>query len=316
MSLPSLSVVVPNYNHSQFLPAALGAILEQSVPASEVIVIDDASTDNSLEILNGFARKHPNLKVHRNEKNQGVLFGMRRGIELANSEYVLFAAADDQVLPRFFEKSLRLLARHPEAGLSCTVSTWRYEDSGLEFHMSAGMAEQPAYLPPEELVQLGQKGKLMISSSSVLFRKSALESVGGFRPELRWHTDWFACFTSAFRFGLCYVPEPLSLVNIVPKSFYTGRKLDEHREVLQRILELLCSSGFADVKPRVRDSGALSLFEFEILRIMRAHPEFRYFLTPTFVRRALRRRIELMGRNHLPKWVARLVLNTFYRHKR
>src|SRR5205809_2814761 len=124
MSLPSLSVVVPNYNHSQFLPAALGAILEQSVPASEVIVIDDASTDNSLEILNGFARKHPNLKVHRNEKNQGVLFGMRRGIELARSDYVLFAAADDQVLPGFFEKSLRLLARHPEAGLSCTVSTW------------------------------------------------------------------------------------------------------------------------------------------------------------------------------------------------
>jgi len=182
--------------------------------------------------------------------------------------------------------------------------------------MSAGMAGQPAYLPPEELVQLGQKGKLMISSSSVLFRKSALESVGGFRPELRWHTDWFACFTSAFRFGLCYVPEPLSLVNIVPKSFYTGRKLDEHREVLRRILELLCSSDFADVKPRVRDSGALSLFEFEILRIIRADPEFRYFLTPTFVRRALRRRIELMGRNHLPKWVARLALNTFYRHRK
>src|SRR5437870_3666053 len=53
MGLPTLSVILPNYNHRRFLPAYLKAILSQSVPATEVIVIDDASTDNSMDNLKG-----------------------------------------------------------------------------------------------------------------------------------------------------------------------------------------------------------------------------------------------------------------------
>src|SRR5437762_2359536 len=95
MSLPTLSVVVPNYNHAHYLPKCLAAILGQSLPPTEVIMIDDGSTDNSLEVLGQLAREHPNLHVHRNERNRGVVWTANRGIDLAQGDYLFFTAADD-----------------------------------------------------------------------------------------------------------------------------------------------------------------------------------------------------------------------------
>src|SRR6516162_3620841 len=96
---------------------------------------------------------------------------LNKGVGLCRGDYVFIGSADDQILPGLFEQSMRLLAKHPQAGLSCTLSEWRYEDSGLSWYMSAGMADGPAFLSPDDMVRLGKQGKLMISSSSVIFRK-------------------------------------------------------------------------------------------------------------------------------------------------
>lgn len=74
-----LSVVVPNYNHAQYLPEALNAILNQSCRPMEVIVIDDCSTDNSVEVIEAFIRMDPIIRLYRNERNRGVNFSMNRG---------------------------------------------------------------------------------------------------------------------------------------------------------------------------------------------------------------------------------------------
>ena len=96
-TLPSLSVVLPNFNHAQHLPASLAAILSQSLPALEIIVIDDCSTDNSVEVIQSFAAKHSTIRFIRNEVNQGVVWNMNHGLKLARGDYVVFPAADDQV---------------------------------------------------------------------------------------------------------------------------------------------------------------------------------------------------------------------------
>jgi glycosyltransferase involved in cell wall biosynthesis len=314
MNLPSLSVVLPNYNHGKFLPTALRSILEQSAAPMEVIVIDDASTDNSLEILSQYEREHPNLKVYRNEKNQGVVYGLNRGLGLARGEYVTFPGADDEVVQGLFEKSLVLLARHPQAGLCCAVAEWRETFSGLTWHMAAGMAQAPCYLSPDDLVRLGKKGKLGIVTSSCIFKTEPLRAMGGFPLELRWHADWFACHVTGFRHGVCFVPEVLSVANLLPRSYYqAGHKTGEHRQVMLKLLERLDSESCADVLPRLRASGALSLFAMPLLRLVAGRREFRHFMNFTLLRRALRRSAELQAKRFFPVWLARWCLNRFYR---
>lgn len=312
MTLPTLSVIVPNYNHAHYLPNFFKAVLSQSATITELIILDDASTDNSVEIIRRIAAENPFIRLVQNEKNLGCMPTLNKGLELARGDYVFTGGVDDEVMPGFFEKSMTLLAKYPEAGLCSTASEWKYVDSGLSWLMAFGLAEHPAYLGPEELVRLGKRGKLMISSSSVIYRRDALDNVGRFQLALRWHADWFACFISAFRFGLCYLPEPLSLVNIIPKSFYTGRKKEEQREVLWKLLELLNSPDFADVRTRVRDSGALSLFSIPMLKIMLSRRKFWPFINLTYLRRTLWRSAELTGKRLLPRWLARAVLNRLY----
>jgi len=312
--MPSLSVVVPNFNHAKYLPLSLPAILQQSFRPLEVIVLDDASTDNSVEVIERFARENPTIRLVRNEKNLGVMPNLNKGVSLARGDYVFIGSADDEAMPGLFEASMRLLAQHDKAALCSTISEWRYVDSGLSWQMATGLADKPCYLSPTDLVRLGCRGKLMISSSSVVFRKAALLDVGIFIPELRWHADWFACFISAFRFGMCYVPESLSVVNILPKSYYTaGSKRLDHQQVLLGILQRLNSPAFADVRPRVRDSGALSLFSIPILKIMLSRREFWPFINLTLLRRTLWRSAELTGKRVLPKWLAREILKRLYR---
>ena len=108
MNVPALSVAIPNYNHAQYLPRCLDSILSQSVQPFEILVLDDASTDNSVAIIQRYASQHPHVRLHRNEHNLGAVANINQAFELSQGDYVFVPSADDEVVPGFFEKSLKL----------------------------------------------------------------------------------------------------------------------------------------------------------------------------------------------------------------
>src|SRR3954468_19523305 len=119
MPTADLSVFLANYNHARYLPRALDAVLSQSVRPREVIVLDDASTDDSPRILSEYAQQHDNVRVVRNDRNRGVVANYNRGIAMAQGKYLFLAAVDDYVVPGFFEKALAQLEANPQAGMCC-----------------------------------------------------------------------------------------------------------------------------------------------------------------------------------------------------
>lgn len=313
MNFPTLSVAIPNFNHAQYLPRCLESILQQSVQPFEILVLDDCSTDNSVEVIQAYARKHPHVRLHRNEKNLGAVGNMNLGFHLAHGDYICSPSADDELVPGFIEKSLGLLALHPQAALSCTIAEWHDVGSGLKWHMGVGMAERPSYLSPDSLVRLGRQGKFLICTSSVILKREPLLGLGGYAPELGWHVDWFVTSVLAFRHGLCYIPKPLSNFYLHDTSFYhKGRKSGKHLQVLATVMDRLLAPDCDDVAPRVRDSGALSLFGWTIVRMMLRHRKYRWFLTPLLLRRSTWRSAELLGKRILPKPMARLCLRLLY----
>jgi len=139
--MPTLSVIVPNYNHGQLLPACLNAMLRQSVQPHEIIIIDDGSTDNSVEVMEDFVRRYPQIKMYRNEVNCGVLKTLNRAIGLATGDFIsafaaaAFGAALVMALPGFsppveagssmpVDKSDRLDYR--PVGTDCSQEAWPY----------------------------------------------------------------------------------------------------------------------------------------------------------------------------------------------
>lgn len=102
--MPKVSVIVPVYNSEQELRDCLDSLVEQTEKDIEIIVIDDASTDNSPEIEAEYQKKYPNVKVYRNERNLGQSETRNRGIELAGGDYIAFLDSDDYVNPGMYEE--------------------------------------------------------------------------------------------------------------------------------------------------------------------------------------------------------------------
>jgi len=97
-----ISVIIPTYNHCRFLVSAIDSALSQTLKPSEVIVVDDGSTDETSNLLNAYEGK---IRVVR-QKNQGVAAARNRGAEIATGEYLAFLDADDLWLPRKLEMQL------------------------------------------------------------------------------------------------------------------------------------------------------------------------------------------------------------------
>ena len=92
-----VSIVVPVYNASKYLKTCLDSLVNQTIDDMEIIAIDDASLDNSLDILKDYAKNYSFLKVYSNTKNMGQGWTRNRGISLASGEYIGFLDADDYV---------------------------------------------------------------------------------------------------------------------------------------------------------------------------------------------------------------------------
>lgn len=102
-----VSVVISNYNYGHFLAGAIDSILSQSYPAIEVIVVDDASTDHSGQILNDYLGR---VKVVQQPDNQGQISAYNHGFALATGEIVIFLDADDQFRPGAIAKIVSTFA--------------------------------------------------------------------------------------------------------------------------------------------------------------------------------------------------------------
>ena len=88
-----ISVVLTSFNYASFLPRAIKAVLQQSVKPSEFIIIDDDSTDSSIDIIEEYARSSPQIKVVRNDRNRGVIRSINHGLEIATNPFILFSTA-------------------------------------------------------------------------------------------------------------------------------------------------------------------------------------------------------------------------------
>jgi GT2 family glycosyltransferase len=114
---PLLSVIIPNWNGAHHLPTCLDALREQSYPWIEVIVVDNASTDESQALLR---TRYPEVRTLVLERNVGLTGAINRGFQLARGELIASLNNDTQVTPMWATQLVRALQKHPEAGMAAS----------------------------------------------------------------------------------------------------------------------------------------------------------------------------------------------------
>jgi glycosyltransferase involved in cell wall biosynthesis len=193
----SVSVVIPTYNRAREVSAAIDSALAQTRPALEVIVVDDGSTDETMEVL---ARYGETIRVVR-QANQGVSAARNAGIAAARGDLLAFLDSDDAWLPQSLELRAARIEADPELGLvHCGVD---FEGSGIRLD---GMEGSVAL----EILRL-DRSVIIAHGSGVMVPRRVAEEVGGFDVRMRVSEDWDFCYRVAARYRIGFVSEVLVL---------------------------------------------------------------------------------------------------------
>lgn len=180
MRAPLISVIMPVYNAALFVREAIESVLAQTLGDFELIVIDDASTDRSREVLGGIT--DPRCRVLANATNLGAAETKNRGIEEARGEFLAFLDADDLAVPRRFARQVEWLRAHPDVGVL---------GANMEYIDTTG--KSLATFDLAELDSRALRARLLfrngIAQSSVMLRAAAL-SKSRFRREFEPAEDY------------------------------------------------------------------------------------------------------------------------------
>ncbi|MCB1876753.1 MAG: glycosyltransferase family 2 protein [Chromatiales bacterium] len=186
----SISAVVPSYNNAPYLPAAIGSIRSQVPAVSEIIVVDDGSTDDTARVI---AQLGDGIRYLRQD-NSGPSAARNRGLAQARGDWIAFLDADDQWTQDKLEKQLKALQRHPELGLiagdmaEIDLSGTIITPSVLAKHhlqeRFQALDGAPAENPVASLLE-----KNFIPTGTVLARRALLMEAGGFPEDIRFGED-------------------------------------------------------------------------------------------------------------------------------
>jgi len=169
---PQLSVILTTYNDGRFVAEALESILGQTFTDFEVVVADDVSTDNTLDIVSRY--KDPRIRILQNKVNLGLARNLNAALPHCRAELVARQDGDDVSLPERFARQIAFLQHQPEVALVGTQDIWIDE---------AGNETARHWFPTDcdEIVEC-LKERNCFNHSSVMFRKEAIENLGGYRP--------------------------------------------------------------------------------------------------------------------------------------
>lgn len=202
-----ISVVIPLYNKAGHISQALESVLEQTVKASEIIVVDDGSTDHGDIRVVPFIDR--GVRLIR-QQNQGVSAARNKGLKEAFCEYVAFLDADDYWLPNHIEKLTALLQKYPNAAL---YSTSHYIQHGGQLYLAKSALPADWAGEVTDFFRTYANGLSLVNSSTACVKRQDLLSNGGFPVGVKRGEDIIAWVGLALISGVAHAAVPTAVYN-------------------------------------------------------------------------------------------------------
>lgn len=275
----TISAILPNYNMAEFLQRSLRSLLTQTQPFTEIIVIDDGSSDDSLAVIHQIRDKHPHVKLIQHEKNRGVIEALNTGLHHATGDYIMLCAADDYYGHTVVEKSKEVIKHYPSVGLICGDAVVERFDLELPFYR---MLPYPANAMMSNTVFKATASKGYVGfngGGGMLINREAVVAAGMLKSASRWHGDWLLYFVVAFRFGIYYINDVFTHITMRSES-YSECKRDAkiQDKVILDTLHIIYHQ-YPDVWPAFKKAGLLPHYALRYIKLMLADPIGRQFIT-------------------------------------
>lgn len=190
MTRPLVTIAIPTYNNAEYLRTAIGAALRQTYENIEVIVVDDRSTDGSLEIARSYSDSR--LRIVENERNLGLVGNHNKVLEEARGTYLKVLHADDVIVPEAVAEQVAALEEQPTAVLA-TSKRAIIDDRGKRLLGRGAPWPKGVRRGAEVLAEIARSGRNLLGEpSAALFRVDAARRAGGYNAE------WTYCFDVEF----------------------------------------------------------------------------------------------------------------------
>lgn len=173
--LISVAVCIPTFNQAQYLLDSVGSACRQTYPSVEVWVSDNASTDETPEVMATLCQQFPQVRYHRHLENLGITANCNWVLSQPDTEFVVRLDSDDAIAPCYVETLVALMQKYPEAGWA-HVATQEIDEQGKKRAMRR-VARQEEFHSPEQGLRASVSG-LRTASSIFMFRTEALRKVG------------------------------------------------------------------------------------------------------------------------------------------
>ena len=204
------SIIIPLYNKAAYIQKAIQSILSQTFNQYEIIIVNDGSTDNSLEVVNGCPLSTVDYQLI-DQPNQGVSTTRNNAIKLAKYEYIAFLDADDWWEPTYLEEMKKLISDFPEAGIYSSGYYIMKISKKLVASIGVDSKFQSGYINYCQVY--ANKLSMPVWTGATIIKKTVFDAEHGFKPNLKLGEDFDLWVRVAMKYPVAFLNKPLSNYN-------------------------------------------------------------------------------------------------------
>jgi glycosyltransferase involved in cell wall biosynthesis len=205
-SAPKVSVICTCYNHEKYVADCIQSVMDQDYGNFELIVVDDGSTDGSVDVIESFLKKYPAIAFIKLKRNIGICRSFNAAFKTCSGDFIIDLAADDLLLPTRLSRGVAIFeSLNDDYGVIFGDAEWINEKGGhLHFHS----AKFPHNTVPRGDIYRHLVERYFICSPTMMFRRAVVDFMGGYNESLTYE-DFDFWIRSSRRFKYQYDPEVL-----------------------------------------------------------------------------------------------------------
>lgn len=219
-SLLKVSIIITNYNNERYIANCIESAIKQTYKNLEVLVVDDCSTDNSINVINHIARKDSRIRVILNSKNLGYLRSFNIALNELRGDLVAFIDGDDWISPNKLERQVKEFEADSLLGC-CGTGFARTDETGHTYEVTSYPSNNKSIR--ESLLQ---SHEVCFCGSSVMVRRDVIDVVGGYREFFIGSPaedyDWLRRIAN--RYKVANLSEPMYMYRFTPTSLSANVK--------------------------------------------------------------------------------------------